>query len=352
MMSSPAERGAVVEVLFDDGVWYRGRLIKRIPFADPPRWRVRFDDGKERDDIDLDSSSTPVRFDAAAYHALVEVKYDRSWYRGRLVELMEGNVEWGVAFEDGDWAEDVRLGDQDVRYISALDTTKRKGKKRKRDDGSDMEEVEDLKEGKLHCCSDCGKTFSRSSSLAVHMRVHSGQRPYECSTCTKAFSRSSDLARHMRVHSGERPHKCLTCGKAFSTSSHLATHMLVHSGERPHKCETCGKAFSTSSHLAVHMRVHSGERPYECLTCGKTFAQSGDLAKHMRVHSRERPYECFACGKAFAQSSHLTKHMRGCMVLTGSGEFQTFAGSNVLNAAFENDEDTAWALLEAGAQKP
>jgi len=33
------------------------------------------------------------------------------------VELVRGSAEWGVAFDDGDWAEDVRLGDPDVRNV-------------------------------------------------------------------------------------------------------------------------------------------------------------------------------------------------------------------------------------------
>ena len=75
----------------------------------------------------------------------------------------------------------------------------------------------------------------------------------------EAFSGSGSLAVHMRVHSGERPYECSTCGKAFSTSGSLAVHMRVHSGERPHKCSTCGKAFSQASSLAVHERLHVDE---------------------------------------------------------------------------------------------
>ena len=139
----PSGRGAVIEARFADGVWYRGRLVKRLPGVKPPRWRVRFDDGEVRDDICLDSEHTPVRFDAAAYHAVVEVQYDGSWYRGRLVELIKGSVVWGVAFEDGDWAEDVRLGDTDVRYISAEGGRGqvRAGRKRRRVDGAASHKV-------------------------------------------------------------------------------------------------------------------------------------------------------------------------------------------------------------------
>ena len=146
-----------------------------------------------------------VRFDAAAYHAVVEVQYDGSWFRGKLVELIKGSVVWGVAFEDGDWAEDVRLGDPDVRYISAeREGEARADRKRKRKDGATANGRNAGKNG--HECSTCGKAFSQSGHLAVHMRVHSGERPYECSTCGKACSESGSLAVHMRVHSGERPH--------------------------------------------------------------------------------------------------------------------------------------------------
>ena len=101
----------VVEVRFAGGVWYRGRLVERTAGSKPPRWRVQFEDGELRDDIRLGSSVAPVRFDAGAYGATVEVLYDTEWFRGRLVELEPGCDVWGVAFEDGSWTEDVRLGD-------------------------------------------------------------------------------------------------------------------------------------------------------------------------------------------------------------------------------------------------
>jgi len=111
--------GSVVEVQLVDGVWRRGKLVGRVAGTQPPMWRVHFDNGELREDIRLANLEAPVRFDASAYGATVEVRVAGAWRRGRLVGLVRGSELWGVAFEDGGWAEDVRLGDPDVRYVFA-----------------------------------------------------------------------------------------------------------------------------------------------------------------------------------------------------------------------------------------
>jgi DNA-directed RNA polymerase subunit RPC12/RpoP len=315
MHPAPAGRGAAIEVRFSNGLWYRGHLVKRIPGANPPRWRVRFDDGEVRDDIRLDSESTPVRFDAASSHGRVEVHYDGSWYRGRLVELIKGSVVWGVAFDDGDWAEDVRLGDPDVRVIDARDAgVVLAGQKRKRDDGMVSDVVN---AGNRKCtCSTCGKAFSRSRDLARHMRMHTGEpAPYKCSLCSQAFSKPAYLEKHL---CGEPPFECLTCGRVFKRSGNLRVHTRVCTsrGKPSPKARDAAAHHRTHSNdrprgnLKKHMRIHSNDRPHKCSTCGMAFAQIGTLQQHMRVHTGEQPYKCSTCGKAFSQSGNMMGHMR------------------------------------------
>ena len=252
-----APGGAVLEVRFADGVWYRGNILARVPGTKPPRWRVQFDDGEIRDDIRLGNpGAPPVRFDEGAYGATVEVRFDSEWYRGRLVELFCGCEEWGVAFEDGVWAEDVRLGDPDVRCVFSAEAGGQRGRKRGRqeDRGSSVSKV-----GMPRALDGCARASAGKEGMAG---VANGAKAHECTTCSKAFSSSSHLATHMRTHSGERPYVCETCGNAFSRAEGLMKHTRTHSGERPYVCETCGKAVSQASSLVNHMRTHSGERPY------------------------------------------------------------------------------------------
>ncbi|KAM9780079.1 uncharacterized protein ACB057_016139 [Neosynchiropus ocellatus] len=102
--------------------------------------------------------------------------------------------------------------------------------------------------------------------------------------------------------------QCLFCGKVFNYMSSLKVHIRRHSGEKPFSCTVCGKRFAQKTYLKLHQRVHSGEKPYSCPGCGKSFSQKSSLNIHIRTHTGEKPYSCVDCGKCYAYKYGLNHH--------------------------------------------
>ena len=78
------------------------------------------------------------------------------------------------------------------------------------------------------------------------------------------FTANKDSAEGGKGGKGGEPffkHRCRYCGKVFGSDSALQIHVRSHTGERPYKCNICGNRFTTKGNLKVHFQRHTHKFP-------------------------------------------------------------------------------------------
>eukprot|EP00094_Tigriopus_californicus_P002881 TCALIF_02778-PA protein Name:"Similar to Zfp26 Zinc finger protein 26 (Mus musculus)" AED:0.10 eAED:0.11 QI:493/0.33/0.28/0.71/0.5/0.28/7/0/1223 len=76
-------------------------------------------------------------------------------------------------------------------------------------------------------CKVCGVVLSPKTNVNVHMRTHSGARPYQCVLCLNKFRQKAHLMKHFRCsHNQKRPpFICLFCPDECQSSNDLYRHI-------------------------------------------------------------------------------------------------------------------------------
>lgn len=127
-----------------------------------------------------------------------------------------------------------------------------------------------------HRCLKCGCRFKSKSDLEAHAVTHEHVAPYACNQCTRVFNHKGNYKRHLISHLDPQgihlpKYPCSYCDKRFPNNRTLQTHIRVHTGEKPFQCDVCHKSFSQRGNLLNHSKIHSNPRSYTCEVCGKRF---------------------------------------------------------------------------------
>ncbi|XP_038662438.1 zinc finger protein ZFPM1 isoform X3 [Scyliorhinus canicula] len=160
----------------------------------------------------------------------------------------------------------------------------------------------------------CNKSCPSASSLEIHVRSHSGERPFVCLICLSAFTTKANCERHLKVHMDSLNGVCHGCGFVSTTRdmlySHLLTnHMACQSGSKGDsssprtgtpalpltgvkvanpflslKCNQCEYVGDSESNLQQHVLLHVVQDTFLCNQCHEKLRSAAELAKHMEIH--------------------------------------------------------------------
>ena len=76
----------------------------------------------------------------------------------------------------------------------------------------------------LHYCPICNKGFKDRYSVNVHVRTHTGEKPFSCALCGKCFRQKAHLAKHHQTHAAKQTGVLLpTTGTTTQQHSPLKT---------------------------------------------------------------------------------------------------------------------------------